>query len=255
MGELSDEMCGYALDLPGAGYSPAPPDGDYSLHAHARAVVALIEHVAAARGGGPVHLFGNSLGGAVSVRVAATRPELVRTLTLVSPALPDLLPRYGPMRVAVSATPRLGAWVIRRLRFLSAERRVRATMEMCYADTSRVHPSRVEDAVAEITRRDDLPYAGAALVETARALVSEYFRWGADTLWRQASQVQAPALVIHGRRDRLVDSRMAARAARIFPDVRIATLPHAAHVAQMEYPAIVAREVRTLIRHARVRAA
>src|SRR5690606_37778129 len=140
MAELRDVMTGYALDLPGAGHSPAPPDGDYSVSGHARAEIALIELLVAERGGAPVHLFGNSLGGAVSVRVAATRPDLARTPPLVSPALADLPPRYGPARVAVSATPRLGDWVAGRLRYLPAERRVRATMAMCYADVSRIHP-------------------------------------------------------------------------------------------------------------------
>ena len=40
MDELSDVVTGYAVDLPGAGYSPEPPGGDYSIDAHARAVVA-----------------------------------------------------------------------------------------------------------------------------------------------------------------------------------------------------------------------
>jgi len=44
---------------------------------------------------GPVHLVGNSMGGAVAVRLAARRPDLVRTLTLISPALPVLRPRRG----------------------------------------------------------------------------------------------------------------------------------------------------------------
>ncbi|GAA2803890.1 hypothetical protein GCM10020219_089310 [Nonomuraea dietziae] len=44
MGELRDLVTGHAIDLPGAGYSPAPEDGDYSLSAHARAVIALMEH-------------------------------------------------------------------------------------------------------------------------------------------------------------------------------------------------------------------
>jgi pimeloyl-ACP methyl ester carboxylesterase len=35
-----------------------------------------------------VHLLGNSLGGLVSLFVAASRPDLVATLTLVSPAMP-----------------------------------------------------------------------------------------------------------------------------------------------------------------------
>lgn len=257
MGELSGDLAGHAIDLPGAGYSPAPPDGDYSVSGHARAVLALVEHVAIKKGAGPVHLFGNSLGGAVSVRVAAMRPDLVRTLTLVSPALPDIVPRYGPARVALSATPGLGDWVAGRLRYIPAERRIRATMAMCYADSGRVHPERLRDAVAELVRRDGLPYSGRALVESARGIVAEYFRdvlrGGDDSLWRQAARVQAPTLVVHGMRDRLVHARTAARAARTFPDVRLVVLPKAAHVAQMEYPEVVAREARALIRHARAR--
>ena len=116
MDELSDVATGHAVDLPGAGYSPEPPGRDYSVAAHARTVVAMIERVADR----PVHLFGNSLGGAVSVRVAATRPDLVRSLTLISPALPDLLPRSGPARVALSTVPRLGEWAAGRMRALPA---------------------------------------------------------------------------------------------------------------------------------------
>ncbi len=246
MGELRDEVAGFAIDLPGAGYSPAPADGDYSIDGHARAVVRFVEHV-----GGPVHLFGNSLGGAVSVRVAATRPELIRSLTLVSPALPDLLPRYGPARVAVSAAPALGEWAIRRLSGVPAERRILATLNMCYADLARVHPARLRDAVEELRRRDELPYAGTALVASARGIVYEYFRTGPANLWRQAAEITVPTLVIHGRRDRLVDARMALRAGRAFPNVRIVTLPNAGHVAQMEFPEIVAREARRLLAETR----
>ena len=177
MAELQDTITGYAVDLPGAGYSPPPPDGDYSVTAHARAVIAFLEHIVAERGGEPVHLFGNSLGGAVSVRVAATRPDLVRTLTLVAPALPHLVPRRGPARIAFGATPRIGDWVVGQLlRHVPAEKRVRATMAMCYADPSRVHPARVAEAVAEQRRRDELPHNGPSLVESARGIVFEYLK-------------------------------------------------------------------------------
>ena len=47
-----------AIDLPGFGYSPPPPDGDYSVDAHAGAVIAMID----ASGRWPVHLVGNSHG-------------------------------------------------------------------------------------------------------------------------------------------------------------------------------------------------
>ncbi|MGV9324721.1 alpha/beta fold hydrolase [Streptosporangium sandarakinum] len=243
MGHLSDLVTGHAVDLPGAGHSPEPPDGDYSVDAHARSVAALVERISA----GPVHLFGNSLGGAVSVRIAATRPDLVRSLTLVSPALPDLTPRYGPARVALSTVPRLGDWAANRLSMLPPERRINATMAMCYADLGRVHPDRLREAAEELRRRDGLPYAGASMIGSARGLVAEYFRRGEDNLWRQAARVTAPTLVVHGRYDRLVNPRMAARAWRTFPRVRLVLLPDAGHVAQMEVPERVAREARQLI--------
>lgn len=243
MGELFDVVTGHAVDLPGAGYSPEPPGGDYSVDAHVRTVIALIERISRT----PVHLFGNSLGGAVSVRLAATRPDLVRSLTLISPALPDLLPRYGPARVALSAVPRLGEWAASRLSQLPAERRLGATLAMCYADVGRIHPERLAEAIEEVRRRDGLPYAGAALINSARGIVAEYFRRGETNLWRQAAQVTAPTLVVHGRHDRLVNPRMAARAGRTFPQVKLVLLPDAGHVAQMEFPDRVAREARILI--------
>ena len=55
-----------------------------------------------------MHLLGNSLGGAVALGVAARRPELVRTLTLVSPAMPDRRPdprRMADVRLALALLP------------------------------------------------------------------------------------------------------------------------------------------------------
>ncbi|KAB8191304.1 alpha/beta fold hydrolase [Nonomuraea phyllanthi] len=246
MDELKDTVTGHAIDLPGAGFSPAPADGDYSVAGHARAVIGLMEHT------GPAHLFGNSLGGAVAVRVAAGRPDLVRSLTLVSPALPDLLPRYGPARVAAAALPVLGEWMANRLRLVPAEYRVNASMAMVWADAAGLHPVRLRDAVDELRRRDDLPHSATAVTGSARGIVAEYFRRGERNLWRQAAKVKAPALIVHGRHDRLVRPAMAAKAYRTFPQVRLVLLPTAGHVAMMEMPQVVAAEARRLIGETRL---
>jgi pimeloyl-ACP methyl ester carboxylesterase len=70
MGLLAGRVDGDAVDLPGFGHSAPPDDRRYTIGAHARAVVRLLEHERR----GPVHLFGNSLGGAVATRLAADRP-------------------------------------------------------------------------------------------------------------------------------------------------------------------------------------
>lgn len=236
-------LAGQALDLPGNGHSPPAPDASYTIGAQAAAVVRLIEHT----GRGPVHLIGNSMGGAISTRVAASRPDLVRTLTLISPALPDLLPRAVPTRISALRVPGLGTWAIRRAAKFPARQRVAATLHDVYYDDSVVHPARLAAETAEVERQDELGYAGTVLLQSARGVIGEYFRRGPATLWREATQVRAPALVTYGSHDRLVDPRMAGRAARAFPDARVVVLQRVGHVAMMERPADVAAEMRLML--------
>jgi len=238
-----------ALDLPGNGHSPPPPDGDYSVRAQAAVVACLIEQ----RGRGPVHLIGNSLGGAVCTRLAAHRPELVRTLTLVSPALPDLRPRPVPARISVLQIPGLGSWMLRRAGRIPARQRVMITLRDVYFDVGLVHPARLAEDIAEVERLDGLGYSGDVLLRSAKAVISEYFRRGPGSLWRDAAQISADVLAIYGSHDRLVDPRMAARAARTFQQARVVVLPRTGHVAQMERPDDVAMEMRIMISAAAAR--
>ncbi len=233
-----------AVDLPGFGFSPRPPDSDYSISGYARSVACLIER----RGGGPVHLFGNSLGGAVCTRLAARRPDLVRTLTLISPALPDLRPRPATLQFPMLVVPGLGDWLMSQLRSQPAQDRVAATLDLVYFDPRRMHPLRRGEEIAEVARRDALDYTCAAALGSARAIVREYFRVGRGSLWHDAAQVKAPVLALFGSHDRLVDRRLACRAARQFRAGRSVVLMRTGHTAMMEAPAAVAREVRAFLR-------
>lgn len=243
MGLLSDRLDAVAPDLPGFGWSPPPPSGDYSLRAHARAVAELIE----SRRAGPVHLLGNSLGGTVSLVVAATRPELVRTLTLVSPALPVLRPRASNAHLPALALPFAGQRLARRLGRLPVEQRVRATLAMTFADPSRVQAQRVDEAVIEARRRLGLEHEADAVLGSLRSLLTAYLRPRAWPLWRLAEVVRAPTLLVYGLADRLVDPRTASRAARAIPQARLLVLPDSGHVSQMEHPEVVAGAVRRLL--------
>ncbi|MFD8910484.1 alpha/beta fold hydrolase [Streptomyces sp. NPDC059575] len=243
MAELDGLVDGEAVDLPGFGDSPPPDDGDYSVTGHARAV---IRHLDAA-GRGPVHLFGNSLGGAVSTRVAAVRPDLVRTLTLVSPALPELRIQRSAAPTGLLGVPGVAALFNRLTREWTAEQRVRGVMALCYGDPARVSPEAFQYAVEELERRLRLPYFWDAMARSARGIVNAYTLGGQQGLWRQAERVLAPTLLVYGGRDQLVGFRMAAKAARAFRDSRLLTLPDAGHVAMMEYPEAVATAFRELL--------
>ncbi|HEY0933740.1 MAG TPA: alpha/beta fold hydrolase, partial [Trebonia sp.] len=134
MAELAPDFDCVALDLPGSGFSPPPARAaGYSVSALAGTVIRLIE----ALGAGPVHLIGNSLGGAVAVRAAARRPDLIRTLTLVSPALPDLRFRRSVLHFPVLGLPFVGTRLVRQYvaRF-PVENRVNGVIASCYYDPS-----------------------------------------------------------------------------------------------------------------------
>jgi pimeloyl-ACP methyl ester carboxylesterase len=243
MAALEDRVDGEAIDLPGFGHSAPPDDGDYSISGHARAVVRYLD----AAGRGPVHLLGNSLGGAVTTRVAACRPDLVRTLTLISPALPERPPQLSALSTALLGLPGVTSLFARMTKDWTAERRTREVLALCYGDPDRVDPDGFRKAVEEYERRLALPYFWDVMARSARGVVDAYTLGGRHSLWRQAERVLAPTLLVYGGRDKLVSFRMAVRASRAFRDARLLTLPEAGHVAMMEYPEVVARGFRELM--------
>ncbi|MGV9255313.1 alpha/beta fold hydrolase [Streptomyces sp. NPDC003697] len=244
MALINDVVDGEALDLPGFGDSPPPDDGDYSVTGHARAVIRYLD----ASGRGPHHLFGNSMGGAIATRVAAVRPDLVRTLTLVSPALPEIRVQRSAVPTGLLAVPGIAPLFTRMTSKWTVEQRVRGVMALCYGDPGRVTPEGFRNAVEEMERRLRLPYHWDAMARSARGIVNAYTLGGQHGLWRQAERVLAPTLLVYGARDQLVGFRMAQKAARAFRDARLLTLPDAGHVAMMEYPETVATAFRDLLR-------
>jgi pimeloyl-ACP methyl ester carboxylesterase len=247
-GLLAHRLDGQAIDLPGFGRSD--PARRYSVPAVAHRVIRWIEH----SGRGPVHLFGNSLGGAITVQVAGTRPDLVRTLTLISPAMPFLDPRrsaHGRM-VPLLWLPHVDRLARRRLHAMEPADLARQVLELCYADPSRMHEQRWVEAVEETRRRYDAPWYMSAYVRTLRGLVGSFLRAylpGAGSLWRVAARIEAPTLIIGGAQDRLVDVRVAPQVAQVIRDSHLLLLPGVGHVAQMEVPEIVARAVVGLLDH------
>ena len=90
---LAGEYRCVAIDWRGQGDSAATSAG-YDMDTLADDAVALIESLGIA----PVHYVGLSMGGFIGQRIAARRPELVRTLTLIDtsagPEDPDKVSRY-----------------------------------------------------------------------------------------------------------------------------------------------------------------
>ena len=236
---LSPWLAGVALDLPGFGRSGPAPHNNYSIGAFAEIVISYLEK----SGRGPVHLFGNSMGGAVSLRVAAVRPDLVRTLTLISPAVPDLrLKRPGTdAGMLLLLLPGVRTIVQRRLDAVTAEQRARGLIALCFADPSRVPPHRIAEAVESVREREHLPWGPEAFRRSLQGLVTFYFSNGRRSPWRLLSRIETPTLVVWGDQDRLVDVALAPRVARTVPGARLLVLSNVGHTAQLEDPVVVAR--------------
>lgn len=239
-GLLSTRAGGTAVDLPGFGQSRPLDSRDYSPAGHADALLCFLTGH-----GRPVHLLGNSLGGAIAMTVAARRPELVRTLTLVSPAMPDRRPdprRLSDVRLALALVPgRIGLRARAQLAAIAPRTRAEQMVRICFGDPALALPHRLDEAAAEALARGELEWAVEALERTTKAMLASW--WRGESLWAVAARVQAPTLVIWGGQDRLVSPRLAPRTVAAIPRARLLMLPEAGHVAQIERPEIVARAV------------
>lgn len=246
-GLLAVRLDGWAVDLPGFGHSRPPPRGRYSIRGHVRAVVDVLEHVRRQPGeaeGRPVHLLGNSLGGLVSLVVAARRPDLVGSLTLISPAMPVYrVPPAFSKALLLLLVPGSMTLAERRLAGVTPEQNVRSMIRMCFGRPDRVPRERVEQAVEEMRIRAEQPWADRALAGNMRALITSYLRVGRANAWRMAGALPQPALVIWGGRDRLVDPGLAPRLAAAIPDARLRVFEDVGHVAMLEAPEPTARAV------------
>ena len=248
---LAVRFDGWAVDLPGFGRSQPPGRGGYSIRGHVRAVVDVLEHVAGQPGEGhgrPVHLVGNSLGGLVSLLVAAHRPDLVATLTLVSPAMPVYrVPPAFSRALLLLLVPGVPTLAERRLAGVSPEESVRSMVRICFGDPGAVPVGRIEQAVQEMRERAEQPWAHRALARSMRGLITSYLRLGPANAWRAARRLRMPTLVVWGSRDRLVDPALGPRLAAAVPDSRLLVIEGVGHVAMLEAAEPTARAVLAMV--------
>ncbi|WP_134006986.1 MULTISPECIES: alpha/beta fold hydrolase [Kribbella] len=238
---LNDTIRGIAPDLPGFGRTPLT--GVTGISEQADVLIQLLER----EYDQPVHVFGNSMGGASSVALAAQRPDLVASLTLVSPALPHPRVSASALWFAALATPRIGPAVLERTQRLPFDQRFQASLAMVFGDPRSLAPEVRAAYEEELHRRDTDPWSRQATVEAARSILRSSLARPRRSLWADAARVECPVLLIYGGKDRLVDARIRTKAQRTFPNAHLLYLPQSGHVAQMEHPDQVARAFRHLI--------
>jgi pimeloyl-ACP methyl ester carboxylesterase len=231
--ELSRRHHVYAVDQAGFGLTPGTA-GTATVQANAQLLARFIRNVV----GSPVVLVGNSMGGMVSMLLAAAHPELVAGLVLIDPSIP--IPRQRP-DLAVSATflvyatPFVGErYLAQMTKRMTDRQRVQGVVNLCFADPGRADPDVVDAGVVLAAHRRGVPGQEAAFLGAARSLMKVLAN--PRRYHSLMSGIDRPVLLVHGELDRLVPVAAARAVSARNPRWETHFLPGVGHTPQLEVP-------------------
>lgn len=222
-----------AVDLPGHGHSGRREDRDYGPWRNAEAVAAVMERAAhAARA-----VVGMSLGGSTLIRLAATRPDLVRRAVIV-----DVTPDSGVRSRALAPAER-GAVA------LVSGPPTYDSFEAMAAAAVAATPGRARSAVERGVRHN------------ARRLPDGRWTWRYDLfgerpasvgdhtgLWADVSAITVPVLLVLGADSPFTGAEDVVEFRRRLPAARVEVVPGAGHAIQSDQPLALARLIEDFLR-------
>lgn len=225
-----------AIDLPGFGQTEPPDPRAARMRPQARFLVRLLD----ALGWDQAIVHGNSMGGLLSVLLAADRPDRVERLVLTCPALP---PPRGRVAMSPSAAARLAPFVSWRLGGLVLERMYgrtpaeeirRGTMELVLGDLDDVRPALRQVQLDNVAVGKDEQWRASSFARAAGDLISTL---GASRSVNEAiDAVRAPTLVVWGEHDQLVARATMDRVMERRPDWTRVDIDGVGHVPMIEAP-------------------
>jgi pimeloyl-ACP methyl ester carboxylesterase len=203
-----------AVDLPGHGRSDWRPDRDYWPVRNAEAIAA----VASALAGRAAAVVGMSLGGLTAIRLAATRPDLVRRLVVVDVTPGVTAEKSAPIAEFVQGPEVFGSF------------------DELLERTVTYNPTR---SVSSLRR---------GVLHNARELPDGRWAWRYDrlrppggqldfaALWADLSAVTAPVMLVCGSASGVVSDEDRAEFRRRQPSARLETVDGAGHSIQGDRP-------------------
>lgn len=213
------------FDLPAFGLTGADPTGDYSDARSFQLIEDLMDRLSVTR----ATLIGNSMGGGIAWRFAATHPARVDKLVLISPegfAVP------GEDDKPVQPGPEKIPFALQMMRFVMPTPLLRMNIAPSYAD-----PSRLTDTVMD-RYRDMLLVAGNRDAILARMMQMPQGRATRLNPVPLLRTIQAPTLLLWGEQDQLIPFSNAKDYLAALPHAQLAALPGLGHVPQEEAPEV-----------------
>ena len=221
---LRDHYRCVAIDWRGQGDSPPAPGG-YDMDTLSLDAIALIEHLDV----GPVHYVGLSMGGFVGQRIAARRPELLRSLVLLDTSA-------EPEDPSAARQDKLLARVYSLVGMGPVKGPV---LKLMFGPTFLRDPRSkpvIAELMARIGRSDRRGIRGAVLGVATR-----------DGVLSEIPAIKAPTLVVVGADDKAtVPDRSRAIVAAV-PGAELVIIPECGHSSTIEAPAAVTTLIRDFL--------
>lgn len=221
---LDDRYRTIAFDFRGHGGSEVTRDG-YDMDTLADDAAALIRALDAA----PCHFAGLSMGGFVGLRLAARRPELLRSLTVIDssadPEPAENVPRY-----------RLLNTVARLLGLGSVVGRV---LPIVFGRTTMMAPERRD--VRQTWRRRIARQDRRGVTRAVRGVVER------DGVFGELERIRVPTLVIVGEEDTATRPEKSERIRDAVAGAELVVVPRAGHMSTIENPEAVTRALEAFL--------
>lgn len=209
---LSDRYRVIAFDNRGAGRSDKPA-GPYSIEMLADDAAAVLTGL----GVDSAHVLGHSMGGYIALTLALRQPQRVRSLILVgtSPGGPDTAP---------VPEETMNAW--KQAGSLSPADYARRSMPNSFAPGwTKRNAERFEQILRQRLEYPTPPQSWLAQYQAC----ADYVLRGVDV-----ARIDKPALVIHGKQDRVVPHANGERLAQRLPRARFVSLDNVGHLPYFE---------------------
>ncbi|MDX5420877.1 MAG: alpha/beta hydrolase [Hymenobacteraceae bacterium] len=215
--EMSKSHRVLRLDLPGFGLTGRNTTDTYSIDYYSDLLLHFLDSLNIER----AHIAGSSLGGQIAYDFAASHPERVQKLILVSPTgVTNANDKSISMPFLMAQTPLLK----HSLKYITPRFIVEKSLKEVYGDDSRLREETITMS------HDMLLRAG-----NREAFIARMNTVDADNLHKLA-QVQAPTLILWGEADAWVPATNAAHFQQEIKGAQLKVYPGAGHIPMEELP-------------------
>jgi pyruvate dehydrogenase E2 component (dihydrolipoamide acetyltransferase) len=220
LGDLVERYRVAAIDLPGHGASAKsePASTDYSVEGLAAAIAEAIVTLNA----GPAIVAGHSLGGAIALQIALSKPELVQGVVLINSA---------------GLGDEIGAELTELMSGGPGKETARGLLELFYKD-QRLVLDRGIDEMAETQVAEGAWAAQQAVANGAFSGSSQQIE-----VRGKLADIKQPVMIVWGAKDRVIPLAHAVDALQSLPDATLRVLPNVGHVPQVEDAPAVATAI------------